>query len=183
MAGNPPFEKVLDVFNWFPKVLPQPAGTGHSLFSHRDVGKGCEVIVTVIVNLWNWLALEYIPTKFADLQPQWACQSLTHSHPLFPHVYFEYEVFCIIDPLFFPFLLSEVFKLESWMKDWFKCQCSSMKSINQNCTYPSQSDTLMNNQSLSNTNWSCCAWVSLQPGLLGDMATVWKNWGEYWACP
>ena len=50
-AGNPPFERVLDVLDWFPKVLPQLAGMRHSPFSHGDVGEGCEVVVAVVVNL------------------------------------------------------------------------------------------------------------------------------------
>jgi len=37
-AGNPPFKRVLDVLDWFPKVLPQLAGMRPSLFSHGDVG-------------------------------------------------------------------------------------------------------------------------------------------------
>ena len=51
MADNPPFKRVLDIFDWFPKVLSQLAGMRPSLFSHRDVGKGFEVVVIVTVNL------------------------------------------------------------------------------------------------------------------------------------
>ena len=46
-AGNPPFKRVLDILDWFPKVLSQLAGTRPNLISHRDVGKGCEVVVAV----------------------------------------------------------------------------------------------------------------------------------------
>ena len=46
-ARNPPFKRVLDILNWFPKVLPQLAGMKPDLFSDRDVGKSCEVIVAV----------------------------------------------------------------------------------------------------------------------------------------
>jgi len=53
MAGNPLFKRVLDVLDWFLKVLPQLAGTRPSRFSHRDVGEDCEVIVVVTVNLQN----------------------------------------------------------------------------------------------------------------------------------
>jgi len=50
-AGNPPFKRVFDVFNWFPKILSQLTGTRPSPISYEDVGKGCEVIVVVTVDL------------------------------------------------------------------------------------------------------------------------------------
>jgi len=50
-AGNPPFKRVLDIFNWFLKVLSQLTGMRPSPISHEDVGKGCEVIVVVTVDL------------------------------------------------------------------------------------------------------------------------------------
>jgi hypothetical protein len=32
-------------------------------------------------------------------------------------VLFAHQIFCIIQPFFFPILLSEVLELEAWMKD------------------------------------------------------------------
>ena len=96
-AGNPPFKRVLDVLDWFPKVLSQLAGTRPSLFSHRDVGEGCVVVVVVTVNLRNRLAVEYMRTEFVDLQAPWACRGLTHSNPLFPRI--EQRILCTQDLL------------------------------------------------------------------------------------
>jgi len=52
-AGNPPFKRVLDVFNWFPKVFSQLTGMRPNLFRYGDVAKGCEVVVIVTVDLRN----------------------------------------------------------------------------------------------------------------------------------
>ena len=43
------------------------------------------------------------------------------------NIYFTHKILRIVDPLLFPFLLSEVFKFQTWMKDWFDCQCSNTK--------------------------------------------------------
>jgi hypothetical protein len=116
-AGNPPFKRVLDIFNWFPKVLPQLASTRPNLFSDRDVGEGCEVVVTV--GLQNQLVLEYM---WSELSTYGLLRNVGVHPSCFPFslvssgIFFVHEIFRNIDPVFFPSILSEVFELESRMK-------------------------------------------------------------------
>jgi hypothetical protein len=116
-AGNPPFKRVLDIFNWFPKVLPQLASTKPDLFSDRDVGEDCEVVVTV--GLQNQLVLEYM---WSELSP-YSLLGNVDIHPgcfpfsLISSGIFVHKIFRNIDPVFLPSILSEVFELESRMKD------------------------------------------------------------------
>ena len=118
MAGNPPFKRVLDILNWFPKVLPQLASTRPDLFSDRDVGEGCEVVVAV--SLQNRLVLEYM---WSELKTYSLLGNVGVRPSCFPFslvlsgIFFVHEIFRNIDPVFFPSILSEVFKLESRMKD------------------------------------------------------------------
>ena len=114
-TGNPPFKRVRDIFDQSTKVLTQLTGTRPSLCSHGDVGKCCEVVVSV--NLRNSLILKCTQTELLTYN----CCGHVANHILFSlissNIYFADKFFGRVDPLFFPFLLSEVFELESWMKD------------------------------------------------------------------
>ena len=109
MTGNLPFKRDCDIFNQSMKVLAQLTGTRLSLFSHEDVGKCCEVIVTV--NLQNSLILKCTQTELLTYN----CCGHVANHILFAlissNIYFADKFFSHVDPLFFPFLLSKVFEL------------------------------------------------------------------------
>jgi hypothetical protein len=117
-ASDPPFKGVLDIFGRFSKVLSQLAGTRPSLFSHGDVGESRKVIVTVVLR--NQLVLEFTRPRLST----YGCRGhveVCADHIPFPlissSIYSVDQIFGIVDPFFFPFLLSEVFELESRMKD------------------------------------------------------------------
>jgi hypothetical protein len=117
-AGNSPFKRVLDILNWFPKVLPQLASMRPDLFSDKDVSEGCEVVVAV--SLQNQLVLEYMWSELST----YGLLGIVGIHPgCFPFslissgIFFVHEIFHNIDPVFLPSILSEVFELESRMKD------------------------------------------------------------------
>jgi hypothetical protein len=116
--GNPQFKRVLDILNWFPKVLSQLAGTRPNLISHRDVGKGCKVVVAV--GLQNQLVLEYMRSGLLTYgllrHVGVRCNCFPFSL-ISSNIFFVHEIFRSIDPVFFPSLLSEIFELESGMKD------------------------------------------------------------------
>ena len=44
---NPPFKRLLDMLNWFPKVLFQLTRTRPDLFGHGNVSK----VVVIVINL------------------------------------------------------------------------------------------------------------------------------------
>ena len=116
-AGNPLFKRVLDILNWFLKVLPQLTSMRPDLFSDRDVGEGCEVVA---VGLQNQLVLEFM---WSELSTYGLLGNVGVRPGCFPFslisssIFFVHKIFHNIDPVFFPSILLDVFELESRMKD------------------------------------------------------------------
>jgi hypothetical protein len=93
-VGDPPLEWLFDILDWLSKELLKLASPRPDVVGHRDVGEGGEVVVVV--------------NRISGVRD---CGGRSHFPLVASHVFFTHKAFCVVDPLLFPALLSEVLEL------------------------------------------------------------------------
>ena len=90
-VSNPPLEGLLNVLDWFSKILLQLASPRSNVIGHQDVCEGHKAIIVGSISSVS-------------------CSSQTRFALVTGCLFFTHQRFCILDPLLFPTMLAEVLK-------------------------------------------------------------------------